>query len=413
MEVRSGYKQTDAGVLPQDWLDAQLHEITDESSPICYGIVQVGPNVAGGIPVLAIKDLNRDYSNSIHHASPSIERPYLRSRTRPDDVLISVKGTIGRVGIVPAHFSGNISRDLARIRPRNEISPRFLCQMLQSDIAQHRLVAATVGTTRMELSIGVLKQIRIPLPPTRAEQEAIADVLSDAEALVGSLGQLLAKKRLIRRGSMQALLTCRRRLPGHCGAWVVKRLDELAEVRSGGTPSTARDEYWDGNIPWCTPTDITALDGYKYLDATNRSISTLGLESSSAELVPANSVVMTSRATIGECAISLVPVCTNQGFKSFVPRESVDAEFLYYLLVMQRPGFMRLCGGSTFLEIGKRQISSFEVRIPPTETEQVDISATLSDMDAEIAALEAKLAKTRRIQQGMMQQLLTGRTRLV
>jgi type I restriction enzyme S subunit len=122
---------------------------------------------------------------------------------------------------------------------------------------------------------------------------------------------------------------------------------------------------------------------------------------------------MTSRATIGECAINRVPVSTNQGFKNFVPLEDTDVDFLFYLLLTQKQKFVRLCAGSTFLEIGKAQLVVFEVKMPSTKAEQTAIAAVLSEMDAEIAALEARVAKARQVKQGMMQELLTGRIRLV
>jgi len=197
------------------------------------------------------------------------------------------------------------------------------------------------------------------------------------------------------------------------GAWEVKRLNAVAEIRSGGTPSTNRPEFWNGDILWCTPTDITALNEFKYLSQTARTITTQGLKASSAELIPAYSVVMTSRATIGECAINTVPVATNQGFKNFVPLQDIDGEFLYYLLQTKKQGFMSLCGGSTFLEIGKTQLAAFEIELPKEKSEQTAIATILSDMDAEIAALEARRDKTRALKQGMMQELLTGRIRLV
>jgi type I restriction enzyme S subunit len=212
---------------------------------------------------------------------------------------------------------------------------------------------------------------------------------------------------------MQELLTGQKRLPGFSGDWGKKCLAELADIRSGGTPSTLLPEFWDGDILWCTPTDITALNGYKYLGETSRKVTTLGLKASSAEIVPAMSIVMTSRATIGECAINRVPLSTNQGFKNFVPFDDVDVEFLYYLLTTQKQGFVSLCGGSTFLEIGKTQLAAFEVSLPLTKAEQTAIATVLSDLDAELAALETKLAKARQLKQGMMQELLTGRIRLV
>ncbi len=280
-------------------------------------------------------------------------------------------------------------------------------------LAHKNILRFLASGTRAKLNRAELDKIEVSLPPTKAEQEAIAEALSDADGLIESLEQLLAKKRQLKQGAMKELLTGKKRLPGFSGEWEANPLGQLANIRSGDTPSTTQPQFWDGDILWCTPTDITALNGFKYLSSTSRTISHEGLKSSSAELIPANSIVMTSRATIGECAINRVPVTTNQGFKNFVCADAVDVEFLYYLLLTQKQAFISLCGGSTFLEIGKTQLAGFEVRVPTTVAEQAAIAAILSDMDAEIAALEGKLAKARELKQGMMQELLTGRIRLV
>jgi type I restriction enzyme S subunit len=188
--------------------------------------------------------------------------------------------------------------------------------------------------------------------------------LSDVDGLLGGLAQIIAKKRDLKQAAMQQLLTGQTRLPGFDGEWIAKTLGTLAAIRSGGTPSTSEPRYWGGEILWCTPTDITALRGQKQLRSTARRITREGLASSAAELLPACSVVMTSRATIGECAINTVPLCTNQGFKNFIPFEGTDVDFLYYLLTTQTQGFIALCGGSTFLEIGKSQLASYNVKLP-------------------------------------------------
>lgn len=253
----------------------------------------------------------------------------------------------------------------------------------------------------------------LPIPPTLAEQEAIADALEDADALIESLEQLIAKKRAVKQGAMQDLLSGRRRLPGFTSKWTIKRLEEISDIRSGGTPSTTNPAFWDGTIPWCTPTDITALNGSKYILQTACNISEVGLAKSSAELIPKNSVIMTTRATIGECAINKIAVTTNQGFKNLIPHPETNCEFLYYLMKMQRERLIALCGGSTFLEIGKRQLAKLEVALPDDPMEQEAIGMTLADMDAELDALELRLQKARQIKQGMMQELLTGRVRLV
>jgi type I restriction enzyme, S subunit len=194
--------------------------------------------------------------------------------------------------------------------------------------------------------------------------------------------------------------------------WEVKCLSALAKILSGGTPNTTNLQFWDGDIHWCTPTDITALNGFKYINNTNRKITSLGLTSSAAEILPPYSIIMTSRATIGACAINTVPICTNQGFKNFIPFETIDTEFLYYLLLTQKNNFIHLCGGSTFLEINKKQLSGLKIQLPQKKEEQTAIATVLSDVDALLNALEQLIAKKRNIKQATMQQLLTGQTRL-
>jgi len=297
------------------------------------------------------------------------------------------------------------------IRP-SATDPNFLQRVLSSRRAISAIEGASVGTTMVNLNQSTLAGLTIQLPPL-PEQRAIAAALSDVDALLTGLDRLIAKKRDLKQAAMQQLLTGVTRLPGFKGEWVARLLPELAEIRSGGTPSTNDLAAWDGDIAWCTPTDITALAGDKYLTNTARRITPHGLKQSSAEVIPTGSVVMTSRATIGECAINTIPMTTNQGFKNFIPFEAVDAEFLYYLLTTQKASFISLCGGSTFLEIGKTQLRGYGIRVPSEKAEQTAIATILSDMDAELAALEARRDKTRALKQAMMQELLTGRVRLV
>ena len=129
-------------------------------------------------------------------------------------------------------------------------------------------------------------------------------------------------------------------------------------------------------------------------------------------MIPPHSLIMTTRATIGECAINTLPMTTNQGFKNIVPGPVVGTEFLYYLMSTQKQRLISLCGGSTFLEIGKKELGAYEIRLPLDRAEQDAISSILSAMDEELQALEASLGKAENLKQGMMQQLLTGKIRL-
>ena len=180
-----------------------------------------------------------------------------------------------------------------------------------------RLNRYSESSAQPGLSIAKLLLLDVACPPTKAEQRAIAAVLSDVDKLIESLEALIAKKRVIKQAVMQELLTGRTRLPGFGGEWEGTALGNLADIRNGGTPRTGVPSYWGGRIPWCVPTDITARRG-KYLAATARSITPEGLARCGASLLPVGALLLCSRATIGEIKIASMPVATNQGFKSLV-----------------------------------------------------------------------------------------------
>ena len=313
-------------------------------------------------------------------------------------------GTIGDVFYMTEDFWPLNTTLFVRDFKGNE--PLFLSYLLRTcDFATHSGKSGVPGVNRNDIH-----QLRITLPPL-PEQRAIAEALSDVDGLLGCLEALIAKKRAIKQAAMQQLLTGKTRLPGFTAEWETKRLGGIADIKNGATPSTQVASYWDGTIPWCTPTDITSTPG-KYLENTERRITEAGLTSCAASLLPAGSLLLCSRATIGEVRIAQTEICTNQGFKSLVCRKGISNEFLYYLILTLKPQMLERAIGSTFLEIGKRDISTIATSLP-AEDEQTAIATVLSDMDAEIAALEARRDKTRAIKQGMMQQLLTGRVRLV
>ncbi|CAK1280216.1 Putative type-1 restriction enzyme [Burkholderia pseudomallei] len=408
--MRPGYKQTEVGVIPEDWDDKTLGEIGESLIGLTYDPSEVREF---GILVLRSSNIQGDalaFDDNVYVDTDIPERIMVRH----GDVLICVRNgsrdLIGKSAFLDARTAGMTFGAFMAVHrgPHG----RLVSFLFQSDILK-RQISEHLGATINQITNKSLNSFHVPFPRDDREQFAIASALSDVDALLSSLDALIAKKRDIKQAAMQQLLTGKTRLPGFAGEWTVKRLDQLANIRSGGTPSTTVSRFWDGGIPWCTPTDITRLGGGKYLLDTSRQITSEGLSNSSAELIPANSVVMTSRATIGECAINLKPVTTNQGFKNFVPFEDTDVNFLYYLLQTQKQGFIQLCAGSTFLEIGKTQLAAYKVHLPSTKAEQTAIAEVLSDMDAELAALEARRDKTRLLKQGMMQELLTGKTRLV
>lgn len=188
--------------------------------------------------------------------------------------------------------------------------------------------------------------------------------------------------------------------------WSVRPLAELAHIVSGGTPSRHVSRFWDGGtIAWVTPTDITSTQG-KYLSETKDKITKEGLLACSASLLPSGSILMTSRATLGEAKISTVPTCTNQGFKSLIPNAGVLNEFLYYQIQRTKHQYARFGSGSTFLEVSRRDTATFSLLVPTLDV-QAEIAAMLSLIDYQIEATQALIAKHELVRKGLMQDLFT------
>ena len=189
------------------------------------------------------------------------------------------------------------------------------------------------------------------------------------------------------------------------------KLGEVTEIVKGGTPNRNVMKYFRGNIAWAIPSDITALNSALYINDTATHISEEALSNSAAKLLPVGTVLLTSRATIGETAIATVPMATNQGFANFICRDALLNVFLAYYLRYIKEKLNDLASGSTFKEVTKRTLLNIEIPLFPLE-EQRAIAEALSDVDGLLNALDALITKKRAIKQAVMQQLLTGKTRL-
>jgi type I restriction enzyme S subunit len=412
MELRPGYKQTEVGLIPEDW---DVDYLGERTTKVGSGITPTGGRKVykrEGHPFL--RSQNVGWGNllldDIAFIDDSTHETFRATEIETDDVFLNITGaSIGRSAVADERVTGgNVNQHVCIIRTnRDQLHPRFLNLFLLSSAGQRQIDSFQAGGNRQGLNFGQIRSIQIPLPPF-PEQRAIAAALSDVDALITALDRLIAKKRAIKQGAMQQLLTGKTRLPGFSGEWKVRKLGEIATCFSGGTPATSIAPYYGGYIPWITSSDLNK--GYIY-EVEGR-ITEQGLKNSSAQMVSENTLLIALYgATSGVTAITRIRAAINQAVLAIIPRVD-NTFFLLFNLKYLKDWII-----NTYTQGGQPNLSgdivkSLEITIPPLP-EQRAIAAILSDMDAEIAALEARRDKTRALKQGMMQELLTGRIRLI
>ena len=191
------------------------------------------------------------------------------------------------------------------------------------------------------------------------------------------------------------------RFPEFSGEWETKSINDLADVIGGGTPDTTVKSYWDGGIQWFTPSEIGKN---KFVDASLRTITEDGLNNSSAKLLPPNTILLSSRATIGECSLSLRECATNQGFQSLVSKKC-NVDFLYYLIQTKKKDLIRKSCGSTFLEISANEVRKIQVSVP-SDVEQQKIAGLLSLIDKRIATQNKIIEDLKKLKSAIVEMLL-------
>ncbi len=367
-----------------------------------------------GFPCVRYGELYTRYENYVTHPVSRIPMDVAATalQIERDELLFAGSGEtaeeigicVAYIGEEPAYAGG----DIIVLRVSRE-DPVYLAHLLNAPVAARQKARMAQGDAVVHIRSDHLAEVEFSLPPL-SEQRAIAAVLMDVDALIGSLEALIAKKRAIKRAAMQQLLTGRTRLPGFEGEWGTRRLGEVAAMASGGTPLTSVGAYYNGDIPWVSINDMTS-SGDKVVITTERTLSRLGLDNSSARLFPAGTVLYAMYASIGECSIAGRPLCASQAILGIQPGSSLRSAFLYYSLTWMKRRVKTLGQQGTQANLNKEMVQGLFLSLPPLP-EQGAIAAVFTDMDAEIAALDRRLDKTRAIKQGMMQQLLTGAIRL-
>lgn len=427
MEVREGYEFTDVGVIPKEWEIKKIEEVCKNNNGIKIGpfgsqlkkeyLTDSGYKVYGQENVFQ-KDLrigNR-YITKDHYLKLS------SSELLEGDFIISMMGTVGKCMIVPSYFEkGIMDSHLIRLRLDEKIiNGNFLLFFFHSENIYSQIKKLSVGGIMEGLSSKIIKQLKIPIPTNILEQKAISKVLGDVDALIESIDNLIIKKKDIKQATMQKLLTGKTRLPGFDGEWEEKQLSEISSMHGRiGWQGLKQDEFTDkSDDPFLiTGTDFrgSKID-WKIAYHVSRERYAIA---PNIQLRPGD-VLMTKDGTIGKILIvDDIPypgmATLNSHLLVFRPlNNSYYPFFLYYQMQSQRfiEHIEQNKSGSTFFGLSQEATGNYMVILPSFE-EQIAIATILCDLDAEIEAIEKQQDKTILLKQGMMQELLTGKTRLI
>ncbi len=415
----TGFKQTEIGVIPEDWDVIPMGKVSECLIGLTYSPLDVSDF---GTLVLRSSNVQNGRLAFDDNVFVDMDVP-ARAITRENDILICVRNgsrqLIGKCALIDAKTAGSAFGAFMSVLRSD--SAKFLFFQFQSNI-QKRQIDEVMGATINQITNKNMAAFKVIWPPTKAEQEAIAEALSDADALIESLEQLITKKRHLKQGAMQELLTGKKRLPGFRGEWEVKRLGDLIFSFQNGYGFSAVG-YVKGGIPIVTMSQI-GLDGSFQFDENSvnfwESYELNSLKSfhiNNGDVIIAMTDVTPAKNLIGRMAIvkSNQILLLNQRVGHLrIDKTKINPMFLISLSNMKEWRDYSIASASLGVQanIGTKDILKGTVKLPPID-EQTTIAIILSDMDTEIAALETKLAKTRSLKQGMMHNLLTGRIRLL
>jgi type I restriction enzyme S subunit len=419
MELKPGYKRTDAGIIPSDWDAVPLGKIGDALIGLTYRPEDVRPH---GTLVLRASNIQNDKLAFDDNVYVGVEVPE-QIMVRPGDVLVCVRNgsrnLIGKAALLDERCVGMTFGAFMAVHRGQD--GRLVNFLFQSDILK-RQINEHLGATINQITNRSLNAIRIPFPPTGFERESIGTALSDVDALLDGLDRLIAKKRDLKQGTMQQLLTGRTRLPGFKENWKHTRLGDHVSYLSHATHARAV-LMTEGSVRYLHYGDVHAASSI-WLDP----------QATPMPFVPERLAARFDRLETGDLVFvdasedltgigKSVELRNAEGIEIIAGLHTITARFDKSVLADGFKGYLqfmppfkaqlqRLAAGTKVYASSRSHVSSVEIELPDVK-EQISIAEALNDMAAEITALERRRAKAQLLKQAMMQELLTGRTRLV
>lgn len=416
MEIMKGYKQTEIGVIPNDWEIKKIGDVAELFGRIGFRGYTVNDIVKEGYGAITISPSNMQGEKMNFKKCTYIswfkyeESPEIKIYNG-DILLVKTGSTFGKSALVEnLNEKATINPQIVVFK-KLKINNILFSKIISNPIVQEQINASIVGGAIPTLSQRLVLNFKIPLPPTLQEQNAIANALSDTDTWINSLEQLLNKKRQIKQGAMQELLQPK-------DGWEVKKLGEIGKPY-GGLSGKAKDDFYKGGFPYIPFMNIMTnpIIDTNYVDYVNIKQGEIQNKAQKFDLFFNGS--SETPEEVGMCSVLLEDV-PNLYLNSFCfgyrlfKEHNINALYLSYFFRSDegRNLFYSMAQGATRYNLSKGNFLKLEIKLPKPE-EQTRIATILSDMDEEIAQLEIKLAKAKQIKQGMMQELLTGRIRLV
>ncbi|HEX9980216.1 MAG TPA: restriction endonuclease subunit S [Flavobacterium sp.] len=360
-----------------------------------------------GVYLVTAKNIKQGYIDYEISKEYILETDYesvmRRGKPKIGDVLITTEAPLGNVAAIDREDIALAQRVIKLRGKQKVISNDFLKHRLISPQFQQIISDRSSGSTAKGIKGAELHKIQI-LFPSSEEQNKIANVLSVIDEMLNRIKKKKALLEKYKKGMMQKIFNQEIRFKDEDGKdfeeWQARSIGDVAEIIGGGTPETGNEEYWNGNIHWFTPTEIKQ----KYATKSARTITPLGLQKSSAKLLPVGALLLTTRATIGDVSIATEECATNQGFQSLVSKEGYNNVFLYNWIKMNKHELVQRANGSTFPEISKSEIEQIPLSVPGFE-EQTKIANFLSAIDDKINLVAVQIEKMEKFKKGLLNEM--------
>jgi len=381
--------------LPEEWEIVRVENLLCDDVGIAVGVMYPGSHDPAGIPLIKSGDLagNRINPKPDFRITPAKHHEYRRTNLQGGELLISLVGDVGRCALVPMQMAGwNAARAIAVLRFKSPADAAFVRACLMSSPLQHLMQAWSTTTVQATLNLKEIRQLPLPWPPKKW-RDWIAHILGTLDEKIelnrrmnetlGAIARVLFESWFVNFDPVRAKADGRELDLSDAVAglfpdrfdesdlgelplgWSIKTIGDLAEVVGGGTPSTKEPAYWqDGIHHWATPKDLSTLQVPVLLE-TERRVTDAGLSQIGSGLLPAGTVLLSSRAPIGYLAVAEVPVAINQGFIAMQPKRGISNLFLLLWAKSAQEDILRRANGSTFLEISKSNFRPIPLIAPP------------------------------------------------